>query len=470
MRTFTRLLRWAAAALLAGVAAIALILVVANWSDEPLRPEVAALQRFTAPEADAMQRNGYFLMLGLDAPPTESAQAAGLRRFATGVSDYRTFLQTGDLGSSTVDEVPSIRSVGNRALRCGAEQPNCLRHYLAHTDTAASELQRLAPLMARYRALDAFPGYEEIVLPTPLFPSPPYPGVTTAAELVGIEATHLLHSGQTAPALALLADNRQRLQRLLEGSRTVIGALVATAAIHRQQRLVGDILGDHPDVARRYPDMAKAAAGEASLSLSAALAGEMRWSVALHATMAQTLQAALPPAPNLLQKMEAFLRRAWTRWAYLPQQTANLSYERWREIVALAHLPASDWTQATQDFDARAGHTLGWSLGGLLYPRNPAGKIMASFVSPEVYLSYLQRTQDVEAHRRLLLLQLAAIQQGVKPEQMPAWLAHSPPELRDPYTGQPMGWDAEGKALVFEGREPQSQNPERSATYRVRVL
>ena len=52
---------------------------------------------------------------------------------------------------------------------------------------------------------------------------------------------------------------------------------------------------------------------------------------------------------------------------------------------------------------------------------------------------------------------------------MPAWLAQSPEALRNPYTLEPMQWDAAANSLVFEGREKQNQNPGRSSTYRVRL-
>ncbi|MDR2220359.1 MAG: hypothetical protein LBE24_07245 [Methylobacillus sp.] len=50
---------------------------------------------------------------------------------------------------------------------------------------------------------------------------------------------------------------------------------------------------------------------------------------------------------------------------------------------------------------------------------------------------------------------------------MPAWLAAQPEELRNPYTLQPMDWDAATQSLVFEGKERQTQNPKPQNVYRV---
>ncbi|MGP1684092.1 MAG: hypothetical protein ACTS8S_17365 [Giesbergeria sp.] len=472
MNTITRLLRWAASALVALLALLVLTLVAANWSDEPLLPEAVAMQRFAPPDAASMLRNGYFVVLGLDAPADEDAQVAGMHRFTVAAVAYQTYRQTGTWAPSTDDEKQAARTDGvfsDSTLGCTAEQPDCLRHYLAHADTAAHELQRLAPLLERYRAVDALPDYQEVVLPDPALLLPSYIPIMTASELVGIEASLLLQSGQTARALAMLSDNRHRLQRLMDGSGTLIGAMETTAAIYRQQRLMGDIVHSQPNVARDHTLALQAALGAAPLSLSAALQGEMHWAMGMYATEQQVSLAPLPSTASMAQKIGATLERTWARWTYLPQQTANLGYQRWSDIVVLPRTTADTRDSALRDMEARAHNNLGWGIGDL-YPRNPAGKMFAALGSPSLYLTYLQRVQDVDAHRRMLLLQLAATAQAITPEHMAAWLAGSPPELRNPYTGEPMGWDTEQQALVFEGREEQTQNPERSATYRIKVF
>ena len=81
----------------------------------------------------------------------------------------------------------------------------------------------------------------------------------------------------------------------------------------------------------------------------------------------------------------------------------------------------------------------------------------------------LQRIADIDGYRRLVLLQHRAAAQRVAPKDMPTWLAKAPQELRNPYTLQPMQWDVATGSLVFEGREPQNQNPDQSPVYRIRL-
>ena len=101
MKTLLRLVGW----LLAGLLTLALLAVTIFWlinrKDEALLPEVAQAIVFTPPPPEAMQRNAYFVLLGLGAPVGEDALAAGMRFFAAQMQDYADRRQTGKARSST---------------------------------------------------------------------------------------------------------------------------------------------------------------------------------------------------------------------------------------------------------------------------------------------------------------------------------------------------------------------------------
>ncbi len=380
-RIVTRPLRLAIAALLLLLTLTALMaaaFVAANWRDEPLLPEVAALPHFAAPDAEAMQRNGYFVMLGLDAPAEENARATGVRRFQEATVAYRAYLQTGDWPDD-VDKVGEVEPIsetinvlGDRALRCGAEQFDCLRHYQSHSEAAKQALLRFGLLLERYRAIDTLPVYEEVILPDPSFPFPPYAGVVTASELTGVEAALLLQSGQTHRALKVLIDNRQRLQRMWDGSRTLIGMMIANAAIYRQQRLVADILHHHPEIARDDAALARAAAGEIPLSAFAAMEGEMRFALGMHATLRQADLTA-PQDASAFSKSAAIFKRTFFRWIFLPNETANLVHQRWRFILDLANTPANAWESSLQRWEMREREHAPWGSNPPETSAQPSG-------------------------------------------------------------------------------------------------
>jgi hypothetical protein len=155
------------------------------------------------------------------------------------------------------------------------------------------------------------------------------------------------------------------------------------------------------------------------------------------------------------------------RVAYLPHATENANFQYWQSTASLTKAPADQLSQQAEAARARARPRVLESWPPLPL-RNPIGEILLS-VSANDYVKYIERTHDVEAHRRLVQLQIKALQERVPLAQMPTWLAAQPPELRNPYTLQPMGWDAATQALVFEGRQPNTQNPEPRNVFRVPI-
>ena len=62
--------------------------------------------------------------------------------------------------------------------------------------------------------------------------------------------------------------------------------------------------------------------------------------------------------------------------------------------------------------------------------RNQLGNILLEMGQPDIQ-RYIERAHDVEGHRRLVLLQLAAYSAGLEAADMPDWLAKSPEALRN---------------------------------------
>lgn len=81
---------------------------------------------------------------------------------------------------------------------------------------------------------------------------------------------------------------------------------------------------------------------------------------------------------------------------------------------------------------------------------NPIGKILnAIAVAP--YDSYTARVHNLDGFLRLVSLSLAAKQQSVRAADMPAFLARAQPNLRHPYTNEPMFWDSNNRTIYFNG-------------------
>ncbi|MDC2857751.1 MULTISPECIES: hypothetical protein [unclassified Delftia] len=471
MRRFLtfRFWRWPLAVALALPLLGVLVLWVANRHDDELLPEAAEARRFVPPDAQAMRRNSYFLLLGLGAPAGEDPQQAGEQVF---MRDLERYHHRFEHDQEWADHVQAAFQTDDRKkLRCPAAA-NCMEHYDARRTAIEEALRRHSETLSRYRALGESPAYEEVPVPYAGFQMPRYDDLFFASELVGMQAALLLQSNQPREALECMRRNTQLHQRLLEGSRTLIGAMVVLAAAYRHQRLLSEMARAFPALVARDHDAWETALGSWPLSLAPAAEGEIRWSMALGAGMVEASPSLIPAFRGTWSEfIEEWLSNALVRLAYLPHQRANLVWQRWEDMSVLARLPAHALDAAIAQPQQRVSDLEGrWTY----WPRNLMGRSMlglAQDIALPARRKYFQRTHDIEGHRRLVRLQLQAYRQGITSADMAHWLEQSPQALRSPYTPQqPMLWDKEQQSLVFQGREPQPQNAEPNNVYRARLF
>ena len=464
---FWRVLRWGLLALLALALLAAGAMVVVWWPnrhDEPLRPEVARLPRFDAPTPEALRRNGYFMLMGLGAP---DPLAASLRLLQAQKQDYEQFQRTGQHGvRAHAAGVPKFFRIG--ALSCDAQEDDCYAFYLRHAAAIRAKLAEYAPLTERYLSVLDLQVYEEEAAPDML--AIRWPQYAPLSELVSMRAALLLAEGHTDEALALLERNARLHQRLLAGARTQAGAMMALEADLRQQRLISSAAPHLPALTAAYAERVSGLlqSTPAPLALPVSMATPMEGGI--HWTVNQVKSMFLPPflrgANGSLPWLDRLMRFGFDL-TYLPHATQNLAYSLQQENIRLARLPADHLTAlriaAARQVYADAISVDIWPL------RNFGGRWLMAFGGPELAVSAIQLGHDIEGHRRLARLQIAALHERVPLGDMVDWLAKQPPELCNPYTLQPMGWDARTQSLVFDGRQPQSQNPEPSHIYRVRL-
>ncbi|MBP7453854.1 MAG: hypothetical protein KA914_13805 [Ottowia sp.] len=454
-----RVLRWALLALVLLTACAIAALWWANRQDDALRPEVVAAMAFTPPDAEAMRRNGYFTMLGLGAPADQDALTAGQRFFAAQLADYSEFQVKGTLDSSAIRGAFPHRSVQLGATRCDAEVSDCFGHYLTHASAVRDHLHRQRSLVARYLSLRDFTDYTEVTPPYIGIVFPHYSDVVAASELVGMQAALAAHDGNSDEALSQLEANAAIHRQLASGSRTMMGAMVALAADMRQQRLIAGL-------ARAWAPLDAGQAGRLARlletlppTMAATMAGELSFSLAAYGMSIPHDTAEMAWS----SRVSRWFDNRVTALAYLPNATLNEAFDEWSEAIRLSELPPDQIDAAVQALGLQNRSSI------LTRWRNPVGQVLLGFSDPPVMLPYIERAHDVNGHRRLVQLQIAALRERVTPQHMPDWLAAQAPALRNPYTLQPMGWDAATQSLVFEGRQAQIQNPKPRNVYRVSV-
>ena len=153
---------------------------------------------------------------------------------------------------------------------------------------------------------------------------------------------------------------------------------------------------------------------------------------------------------------------------FLPNATQNLAYDFWELRLKLATTEANYLDEEFAKAEQAKARLLGWGYANFFYLRNPFGKILQLIGDP-LYKDYIFKQHDTDGYVRLVALQLKLIAEHVSPTNIPQALEKSGPEFRNPYTLNPMEWDAAASQLRFEGRQPDSENQGKKKTYTVTI-
>ena len=480
MTVLARILKITACALLSLVliAAIAFgCLVAANRHDDPLGEAAQQALQYAMPTEQALQDNGYLIVAGMDAPdngsPTANAMALGRQRLERAVE---RLLWKHQPGSKNMADIPPWIAQNDGytkalpALQCPKEHTDCFAWYVEQKAQVQALLQRNQVLLARYRAAanaaqfsDPFP-YDFVG------PLPPYSLMSNIHSLLLAQAALQWMEQRPAQALTTVELAARLRSRLGSSSKGLIESSFALAMQYRELRWVSQAIS-HSDTA---PPAAIAARIQALLAqplppLHDAMATEKQAAIAtIVLTQHHTSSDYLVPDRDVLAepRLWILLLDRITGRGYLPIATINDTLRLMDLPQAMGDLPAGQLAKAVDDGELPQRIAQQCSLRAGL--RNSVGRCMQAHSTPNL-LQYFLRVHDIEGYRRLVLLQAQAQAQKVTLAQMPAWLATSPPRLHNPYTLQAMQWDATNNRLIFEGHERQSQHPQASPTYQIRL-
>ncbi|WP_306555999.1 hypothetical protein [Acidovorax sp.] len=473
LRRCLKALGWLMLALGGLVAVWLAALVVANWNDDALTEAAQRALQYTPPTEQALEGNGYLILMGLDAPTggdaIGDAMALGRQRLAREIERRRWVEAHGDRQEGMPPSMPPPHDAGDDVLptrlRCPAEATDCFARYARHeveiaslARTQSAVLQRLTGITSAARFSNPAPAYL-------LAEHAPFGVLVRAHELWLAQASLAWAHGQHLQAMEMARQAVQLRRRLASGADTLLAAMIAIAMQHRELRWLSAASAQGTQsLPAAVTDAIESLLSVPTESLTPALAGEMRF-IASAFYLYRT--AGLPAEAS--EEPPAWWQRTFRKpsnLGFLPHHTLNLSVGYQQQVQALSSLPAHQLQTAFSEASRQ------WAKDGTcslwLHLRNPVGRCLAAIEAPD-YQGYAQRIADIDGYRRLVLLQHRAAAEQVAPPDMPAWLAQSPEALRNPYTLEPMQWDAATRSLVFEGREKQNQNPDQSPTYRIRL-
>jgi hypothetical protein len=393
----------------------ALAFTLSRFDDAPA-PDVQAALAEVARPVDSSEANGFVWLLGLDAP-------AGVRPVDAARARLQQGAHAAPSGTSPVTELAQTQF---EALRCKYDLPgvSCVAWYGAR----AAQLDALLPAFAlvdqRYAQMLLAPAYDEAV-PTEPFGLLAYTPVSPASERH--IARLMLQAQRGAPEAALkgLADKLAFERRMLIGSRTLIGKMVAQHLLQRSQAAIADLVQAHPQLAASVLNAAvNTPLRAAELSLRGPLAFEL-------VSAQQLIETARSPQ-GLTEVQSAW--SAWVvRWFMRPNQTLNAFARHYAAVNDACDAAAGGAPEALQTLQTPRPPWSWWRV--LRWPSNVAGELLLEMALPDV-AGYCVRLLETEALRRMVLAQATL---ALKPtEALPA-------ALGDPITGRPFERTASGE-------------------------
>ena len=443
-----KIIGWGVAALVGlGVAAY-LIVVAVNWRDR--EPSVTALQfaneyraRPAVPDSD----NGFIYLMGLGVPPGDSPFQMGLKRIAwLQDSSRRAHLDPASdpMGKSpvVVDDVhPAAIQKFIEACRFGG--PACPGAFQDGNELFEQWQASESWALPRYLELIRYGSWHEPVPFNPEAPLPPYGLAVDGQMLLFLDAKTLSERGDYAGVRNLLEQDLGFWRRVLESADTLIGKMVATAAIDRNFKLGSLVLRQIPpeQVLSAMPAGWSVPISDSERSMRRSLIGEWMY-VSGMLRQSSVVSAALADK-SFASKLKVRLASPF----YRQQDTVNKDAEYLLQMAELLNAPLDHYENAVNQTAALAQRTARESMPPhSVY--NMMGQVLLAMGAYD-FGRYARRVSDLEGVRRAA--ELAATLHSGKVAEGGAAVSAS--ALREPYHNRPFEWARADKAVVFRGLE-----------------
>ncbi|MBF5004363.1 hypothetical protein [Diaphorobacter caeni] len=467
------------------------VLLLANWNDEPLSDKSRKALAYTAPTENQLRGNGFLILAGIDAPApanpkadaVEPARQLGLQMLAREIERWKWNQRLGHTNHTNAPK--SLEPTGALTrkqilpdeLRCPPEQADCIAWFVQQRKQFATPNAHQRAVLARLAALARAP-YCTNVLPNFVAAQ----GAPLSALLAGFELqlarASLLWNDKAYDEALDLVERGEAVRQCTAASDRLTASSIATSPMnHATIKWLSNAVTRTGDRLRPQDEARIQKLLETPrLSIRRGLATEMTYSASITHSLGVTLK--LPnntdegegnATENELSKSDSWIRharRSVNALLYLPNETTNITTERWTPLVQLADVLPHE-LKAAEELAANKHESPAAARAKWHGARNPIGNHLLGIADLSDYVHYNHRAIDTDGYRRLALLQLQAMQQRIPPEKMSQWLADRPEPLRNPWDRQPMQWNAEAGSLEFTGLAVQTANPGKSRTYRI---
>jgi hypothetical protein len=417
-----------AALVLAALVAFALIINI-SWFDEPLH---ADLERLKTPEPVSMEDNAYPLIYGFPAADGKDPRAAGIAIVEALRARYRAGLPLtlaneemhGILGGA--DEDDAWRASFS-SFACNSRfSLDCADQLIADVERSDADTPRLRLLLERYQEILAAPRFEEN---QEIDEATPVPAYALAMSVARIRLAKSYARDATPAFLGKVAQEVVFWKKMLRDGETLIAKMVALAGIRNDMAFLSTLLRERElddtdlEALRQSATLLTSDERDTGETFSAELRG---------ALLSEKSLAAIPGTTTWL-----------TRLLYQRRATLN---EYYFSIIAPLRLRAS--LSAEEFYRQRAYERLSYNLRAFPPPLfNLGGKLLLKRIATSInFQDYISRVHDLDGRIALVALQAEIASQ---PERgVEAIVAAS--RYRNPYTDQPMDYDAKTQTIGFD--------------------
>jgi len=402
------------------VVALVLTVFLINLRDQARLPAVTAALAARV-DSIAPRENLFFALLAFDVRDSRDINADGQRIYA----NYLSALQSQPSAPNTLAKDPEfsrLEFVGDRDLLCGQamQQDDCLQRARSDSRTQAL-VNDNSQLLERYESLQSYCQFDDVLRPSSRSPVITWFAFTQAKQLfltsVALDCTH----DRLDSCIARLQSDAALMRRAMAEPEILLLDKVILATGFRQDLLLAAAM------LRREP--LNEAHYAALRELAAPMTLPERSLVDAERREFQAVATALAPINSDKFQMP--------RYFFAFNATLN---DMWR--ARQINLRKSEASCHAADDP---------SPSPISYLYNPIGKLlMHAGGSDTVLFHYVGMMCDLEAMQRIVALQVAIHSHHLAVADVAAFIAHTGPELSDPYTGAPFHWDAATNAVSFE--------------------
>ena len=419
------------------ILAIPATLLIINWSDEPLDPQIQiVLDR--RHDGLAPAENLYFALLAFNSRDASDINAQGQRLYAQYLAAQslhgaeRNFRFNQDASLGRRDFVGDLRPL------CGAlrTQEDCLER--VHADRAPLErlLATNRVLLERYESLLQYAHLQDPVRLTPTALIIQWQAFRTGKRLWLTDLALQIDAGKVDAGIGALEGEAAFTRRMLaEPDLLLIDKVILAASLRDDLRFISDLLRQVPLSDGQYEALnsLNPPLTAPERSLEPVLVREFTGFVDFVNTLGNMNRAPSSPgfADRLAEKFFKMHATANLKWSYV-QKSIGASRG------SCGQLPTGDPSLAGRP-----------KLPFYDYAYNPVGKMLVT-TSEGSAAEFLEAMCDLEGMRRIVVLQTKIKAARLTDAQIGDFLNSAGADLGNPYSAAPMEWRADTHALTFK--------------------